>query len=186
MFERGIVSELDAATHRVQVRFAARGDLVSPWLDVLVPSTHGAKDFRLPAPGNQVVCLMNESGTEGYVLGALYSGADPVPGGAATGKRMLELGDGARFTYDADASRLTIDLPPGGQVALCGDDDALALAKKVKDEIDAFKAEYNGHGHPAGALVSAAPGSPVTGVTGAPAIPASATGDVGAAQVRSS
>ena len=53
MYKRGIVTEVDANTARVRVKFPSQQDLVSGWLDVLQTSTHGDADYQLPPVGNR-------------------------------------------------------------------------------------------------------------------------------------
>ena len=78
MYSRGIVVELDVQRHRVRVRFPDRGDLLSPWLEVIVqPYQYG-----LPAEGAQMACLLDEHSESGCVVGVVYSEADPAPPGS--------------------------------------------------------------------------------------------------------
>src|SRR6187551_1008393 len=102
MYSRGEVVEVNPGSHQVRVKFAARQDVVSPWLDVLVSSTAGDKEARLPKVGNQVACLLDERGESGCVLGAVYSSVDAPPDGITVEQRILELEDGARFAYDQE------------------------------------------------------------------------------------
>lgn len=189
MYRRGIVSEVDGATHRVRVRFPDRDDVESGWLDVLVRAAHEAKDYGLPAKGDQVAVLLDEHDEAGCVLGALYSSADKPPS-TKESIRAMHFGDGGLVEYDRETHVLKIVVPEGGRVELAGNASAIALADDVRRELDAIREALNTHTHSAGMLIAASPvpaGTPVEGVTG-PAAPPGAgytPGDVGARQVRS-
>lgn len=185
MYSRGEVIEINAATHQVRVRLPAKDDLSSPWLDVLVRSTHGDREYGLPKVGNQVACLLDERGESGCVLGAIYSEPDPTPEGMSATKRGMLIEDGARFEYDEEAGRFVLSLPSSALANLCGDAMKVALAELVAEHFDAWKSTFDGHTHAAGALAGGGP-SPITGTTGAPLSPAPSTGELGSQQLRSS
>lgn len=187
MYRRGIVSEVDGSTHRVRVRFPDRDDVESGWLDVLVRAAHQAKDYGLPAKGDQVAVLLDEHDEAGCVLGALYSSVDKPP----TTKpevRAFHFGDGGLVQYDREAHVLKVFMPDGGRVELAGNASAIALADYVRRELDAIQRALDTHTHQAGALVAAAPAPPgtkVEGMTGPSLSAGYSPGDVGAKQVRS-
>lgn len=164
MYRRGIVEQIDAAAHRVRVRFPDRQDLLSPWLEVLVRSSAGARVAGLPGVGSQVAVLLDETEAAGCVLGAVYSSADPPPTGASE-------------------TVFVVELPEGGELRLCGSTSAVALATKVLEQLQAIRDELGSHTHLAGTLVS--PSGAVTGVTGAATGIAWSPDDVGSEQVRS-
>lgn len=183
MYKRGIVTEVDANTARVRVKFPSQQDLVSGWLDVLQTSTHGDADYQLPPVGNQVAVLLDETGDAGCVLGAVYSDADPPPATVAT-KRVMTFADGCRLEYDQATHVLSVTLPGSGRLQLCGSSSKVALATLVKQELTSFSNDYKAHTHIAGLLVSGAPGAPVTGTTGAPVAAAYSPGEVASTQIR--
>lgn len=184
MYDRGEVIEVSAAKHQVRVKFPSRDDVSSPWLDVLVGSTHGRKEFRLPPVGNQVACLLDDRGESGCVIGSVYSEPDPVPEGASAEHVIAEFPDGAWFSYDPAAHRFKMDLPSGALADLCGSAMKLALADLVAAKFDAWAGVFDGHTHPAGALTGGGP-APIAGMTGAPSSSAPSTGELGSAQLRS-
>lgn len=174
MYKRGIVEELDADRHRARVRFPAQGDVLSPWLDVLVRATHGDRDYGLPPKGTQVAVMLDEHEESGCVLGALYSDADP-PDVSDDKVRRITFADGCVIEYDQGAHRMSVELPAGGTLELAGAASPIALASKVADELAAIKTELQSiqsgaasHTHLAGALAAPPGGGPVTGMTGAP------------------
>lgn len=190
-YRRGIVSELDVATHRLRARLVDRDDSETGWLDVLVPSTAADKVVRLPAPGNQVALLLDERDEAGCVLGALYSQADTVPAGAHEALWRVEFRDGGSVEYDAEASVVRLTPPSGGVIELAGSAKRVALAEDVqaefaavKSELQAIQAGAGSHTHP---FVGVAPGAP--GMTSPPAAPPYSVSyepsEVGAKQVRS-
>lgn len=184
MYRRGIVSEVDGASHRVRVTFPDRDSVTSGWLDVLVRATHVAKDYDLPALGDQVAVLFDERDEAGCVLGAIYSGVDKPPTTDPL-TRALYFGDGGFVEYDPAAHTLRVGLPAGGQIELAGADEPIALADAVRAELDAIKDALDNHTHAAGLLAS--PAGAVTGMTGSAAPPGAgySPGDVGSAQVKS-
>jgi phage baseplate assembly protein V len=185
VYRRGIVEEVDAATCRVRVRFPQEQDLLSGWLDVLQGSTHEDKYYRIPPKGNQVAVLLDEQNEAGCVLGAVYSTADAPPADADN-VVVVTLSDGFEIKYNKTTHVLAVTVPSGGSLELCGSSSLVALATKVETELKAFVNDYKAHGHIAGTLLlSAAPGSPVTGTTGAPVAVSYAVGAVGAAQLKS-
>jgi phage baseplate assembly protein V len=103
----GIVTALDATTHRVRVRLPDLDDLETYWLPVLAIRTHRDRVEQLPDVGDHVAVLLDPHGEDGVVLGALYSARDPAPGGGAdiTAARFA---DGTVVEYDRAAHRLTI------------------------------------------------------------------------------
>lgn len=167
MYDRGIVHEVDVATHRVRVKLPQRQDLVTGWLDVLVLAAHGGERVHgLPKVGTQVALMLDERAEAGCVLGAIYSSADPAPGLPITTRRM-EFGDGGVVEYDAAAHVLRLTVPAGGTLELAGAAEPIALADKVSAQLSAIQTALDSHVHPAGALVAPPLGGPCAGVTGA-------------------
>lgn len=104
----GTVTARDAATLRVQVRYAdtVTAPLVTDWLPVLVPRASGDCQYDLPDVGDRVLCLFLPHGREaGFVLGSLYSGSvPPVTDGE---KWHRQFRDGTTLEYDRAAHKLT-------------------------------------------------------------------------------
>lgn len=184
MYNVGIVEEIDRDTHRVRVRFPARDNVLSPWLEVLVQSAHGTVVEWLPEAGNSVAVLLDPSESAGCVLGALHSKVDP-PRAKRAGARV-EFSDGAVIEYDLGAQVFRITPASGGTIELAGNAQHVALAElvkgelqKIRDEMDAGAQHASTHVHPVTAL-----GSP-TGPAAAPYTPSYSPSDVASAQVKS-
>lgn len=154
-YKRGVVEEVDA--HRVRVRFPDRSDDVSPWLDVLTWSTHQDKAFRVPRRGNQVACLINSSGTEGVVLGAVFSAVDTPPEGASEDVQVFDFLGGLNLKLKSDTGRLELTVPGGldvvgdvhfeGTHAVRGGGAPGANANKVDERLDALEEHAASHTH---------------------------------------
>lgn len=114
----GRVSSVDKKAHTVQVQFEEGDGFVSWDLHVLVTRPG---DYSLPKKDTPVLCLLIESRlSHGYVLGAVYTEADAPP-----------LDDDGKRSIAGDDIRL------GDPSA----DKKVALAPKVKDELDKIKDE---------------------------------------------
>jgi phage baseplate assembly protein V len=105
----GRVSELEAATARVRVAFGAEDALVSYWLPVLQQKTLSDRAYWMPDLEEHVVCLLDERGEDGVVIGAIYSEAD-VPPVASLDRLHVEMKDGTTFDYDRATHKLSIAL----------------------------------------------------------------------------
>lgn len=95
MIQTGYVSSIDASTGTARVKLPDHNDKVTAPLLVLQRGTRTTKDFWMPAVDDQVVCLLlsNASGkgsTAGFILGAVYSEVDAVPGGSGDTVRVLD------------------------------------------------------------------------------------------------
>lgn len=103
----GIVTALDATTHRVRVRLPDLDDLETAWLPVLTLRTHRDRFERLPDVGEHVAVLLDARGEDGLVLGAIFSARDPSPGGSSdiTAARFA---DGGLIQYDRASGTLTV------------------------------------------------------------------------------
>lgn len=140
----GRISSVDAKRHTAQVQFEEIDGFVSYDLQILV-TRRG--DYSLPVKDDPVLCALLEGyAGVGYVLGVIYTESDDPP--TDDKARRVVAGDDVRLGA-ADA------------------DDFVALASKVKDELDAIKSAFNNHTHLAGTLVSppGIVGGPVTGAT---------------------
>lgn len=118
MFRIGRVSQLEPATCRVRVAFDAEDGVTSYWLPVLQRRTLGDRTYWMPEVNEQVACLLDEHGEDGYVLGGIYSRADPPPVDSAD-RAHIATKDGAVLEYDRAAHRLTVDLSAAqGEIVL--------------------------------------------------------------------
>lgn len=106
----GEVTSVDAARGTVQVRLATPGNpdgLITHDLPVLVRKTHADKDYAMPDPGEQVLCVFLPMGLEtGFVLGSFYSSRDAVPVASAD-KWHVTFSDGTSLEYDRAVNKLT-------------------------------------------------------------------------------
>lgn len=109
MYRTGIVVAIDEAAAKVRVQFDALDGVVSYWLPVLVQKTLSDKCYHMPDPGEHVVCLVDENGEEGVVLGAIYSAADAPPVSSAD-KFHVTFKDGTVVEYDRSVHKLTADV----------------------------------------------------------------------------
>lgn len=108
MFKIGVVSSLDTATARVRVVFDDMDNVASYWLPVVHHKTLKDKSYWMPDPGEHVVCLLDENGEEGAVLGAIYSAVDTVP--VTSGDKChVAFDDGTTVDFDRSTKALTID-----------------------------------------------------------------------------
>lgn len=105
----GIVSSINPATCTARVAFGDRANVVSFDLPVLVRGSLKNKDYWLPDPGEQVVCLFLPSGNaQGFILGSIYSQKD-MPPIENKDKRYIVFDDGTIIEYDRATHTLTID-----------------------------------------------------------------------------
>lgn len=181
-YRRGIVDSV-GAWHRVKCRLPDRDNVVTGWLDVVVPSTSGDRVAWLPKPGNQVALMLDEHDEAGCVLGAIYSDADPPDADASTSLRRVAFADGGIVEYNEATSVLRITMPDGF-IELAGAADFVALAGRVLEELQAIQGEFaalasglNGHGH----TVSGTAAAPTPGIY----TPGYSPSSVASAQVKS-
>ena len=105
----GIVSSTDPVKVTAKVAFTDKSAMVSYDLPILVRGSLKNKDYWMPDPDEQVVCLFLPSGNaQGFILGSLYSEKDkpPVTDG---NKRHIKFSDGTIIEYDGATHTLTID-----------------------------------------------------------------------------
>ncbi len=157
----GRVSAVGKSRHTVEVKFEEVDGFVSWDLHVLA---RNPGDYALPASDTPVLCLLLDGRLGvGFVLGCFYT-EDDAPPLDDDGKRSI-VGDDLRLGA-ADA------------------DDKIALAPKVKDELDKIKTELDNiktgletHTHPyvdtpSGAAVTSPPAAPPYTVGYSPTAPA--------------
>lgn len=159
MYRRGIVHEVDPATHRVRVRFTDRDGLVSPWLDVAVRDAHDDKEYSLPSKDAQVAVIMDEHDETGCVLGAIYSNADK-PAASSETIRRWDFADGGVIQYDRSTGELLIKVPGFTNVGEGG--ELVALSTLVDSAISTIVSAFNAHTHPTGVGPSGPPAAPIT------------------------
>lgn len=158
MYRRGVLEEVDPATHRARVRFPDRDGLVSPWLDVLVRDARDDKEFSLPSVGAQVGVMMDEHDEAGCILGALYSSEDKPTANVETIRRW-DFADGGRIEYDRAAGELRVTLPGLTQIGEGG--ELVGLAPLIDEAISTIVTAFNAHTHPTGVGPSGPPAAPI-------------------------
>lgn len=117
----GKVSSINSENCTARVVFSDKSDLVSFELPILVRGTLKNKDYWMPVPGEQVVCVLLPSGVaRGFVIGALYSEKDKPPTNDPN-KRVMSFSDGTTFEYDKSNNTLTIDVKGPINITANGD-----------------------------------------------------------------
>lgn len=105
----GIVSSVDADTCTAKVAFTDQANTVSYDLPIIVRGSLSTKDYWLPDPNEQVLCLFLPTGiSDGFILGAFYSEEDKPPV-KDQNKRNITFADGTKIDYDQTNHKLTID-----------------------------------------------------------------------------
>ncbi|MDT4867952.1 phage baseplate assembly protein V [compost metagenome] len=84
----------------------------------------------MPDIGEQVALLLDTTGDDGWVLGALYSEADPPPV-ASRDKWHRRFKDGAMIEYDRAGHAFVLELPAGGTVRVVAPGGVTVKAEQV-------------------------------------------------------
>lgn len=124
MFRVGFVVGRQPERMRVKVQFkdTTTASLVSDWLPVLTSRACQDRQYDLPDEGDQVLCLFLAFGLEqGFVLGAMYGGANPPVASGDKWHRVFK--DGTILEYDRAAHKLFADVK--------GDVEAIVSGKVV-------------------------------------------------------
>lgn len=109
LVKEGVVSSCNPDTCSARVAFTDQSGKVSYDLPVLVRGSLHTKDYWMPEPGEQVVCLFLPSGNaRGYIIGAVYSKKDRPPVTNAY-KRHMAFSDGTTLEYDQSTHILTVN-----------------------------------------------------------------------------
>jgi phage baseplate assembly protein V len=141
----GIVSSINPAKCAARVAFGDKSNLVSYELPVLVRGSFQVKDYWMPSPGEQVVCVFLPSGNaQGFIIGALYSDKDKTPV-SDQNKRHIKFTDGTVIEYDQGTHTLTINavgpvnIVAAGSVNVTGDviADGVSLKTHVHSDVTA-------------------------------------------------
>lgn len=114
----GIVSAIDPAKCAARVQFPDNDDVVSYWLPVVQPKTLKDRFYYMPDVGEQVVCLLDENGEQGVILGAIYSDADPPPV-TSPDKWHVAFEDGTTIEYSRATHTLALNIK--GDVTIATD-----------------------------------------------------------------
>lgn len=96
----GYVSDYDSKRHMARVIFPELDEMVSGWLQVIVPNSKRNHDEHHLDIGEHVVCMMQGSGTEsGIVFGSVYDDKNIPPEGNPD-IRKITFDDGTVITID--------------------------------------------------------------------------------------
>lgn len=154
MIRYGYIESVDVSLCRARVRFPDDG-IVSHALPILVGdvSAGGIKEFRAPAVGAHVVCLMDENLETGVVLGAIYDASNTASG--SSGLTRIEFSGGARVEHQAGVITVT----SGGKTV-----EVSAAGIKIRTDSDSLSALLSDlvQANIAETHTSAAPGSPTS------------------------
>ncbi|MBO8136808.1 MAG: phage baseplate assembly protein V [Desulfotomaculum sp.] len=133
----GIVSSVNASDCTARVAFEDRSDVVSYELPVLVRGSLHNKDYWMPDPGEQVICIFLPSGNaRGFILGSIYSEKDKPPV-ADSNKRHITFSDGTVIEYDRKTSTLKVDVKGPINIVTTGQVEITASGITVNGNITA-------------------------------------------------
>lgn len=78
LIQIGIVSSVDKSKCTAKVAFESRNTVRE--LSIIVRGTIQPKDYWIPVPGEQVLCVFLPNGNDhGFILGSFYSEVDTPP-----------------------------------------------------------------------------------------------------------
>jgi len=107
----GLVTQTFPERGTVRVRLADQDGEVSYELPVIVRKSQRDKDYWMPDVGEHVTCIFLPYGPEqGFVVGAFYSKADPVPVADQEVKR-IEFANGAYAEHDRRTGNIRVETP---------------------------------------------------------------------------
>lgn len=107
MYLTGIITETDAPAMKARVSFPAREGLVSPFLPLVVPWAQVNTAYRMPDPGEQVVCIMDDKLESGCIVGSVYGGAETPPESSGD-VAAVHFGDGTVVRHDRKSRTLSV------------------------------------------------------------------------------
>lgn len=134
----GIVTQIDETKALVRVQFQDIDGVLSYWLPVMQLKTLKDKQYWMPDLNEHVVCLLDEHGEEGVVIGAIYSQADAVPV-SSKDKYHVKFEDGTIIEYDRANHKLYADVKGDIEAKATGNatvDIGGNLAATVGGEVD--------------------------------------------------
>lgn len=115
----GIVVAIDSAKCAARVQFADSDGMISFWLPVVQPKTLKDRFYHMPDINEHVVCLLDENGEAGVILGAIYSDADKPPV-TSKDKWHVTFEDGTALEYDRAGHKLFADVKGDIEVIASG------------------------------------------------------------------
>lgn len=116
----GVVTNIYPERGTVRVHLVDADDQVSYELPVVYQKTGKDKEYWMPDIGEHVVCLFSGQGMEqGFVLGAIYSQADPVPV-SSKDKWHIKFEDGTWLEYDRAEHKLRANIKGDVEIEATG------------------------------------------------------------------
>lgn len=126
LFRVGLVVSTAPGNGTVRVQFPDVDNVVSYDMQVLFQKTHQDKAYWMPDIGELVPCIFLGNGPEaGFVLGAVYNGADGVPV-ASQDKCHIKFKDGTTLEYDRAEHVLKADVQGRAEITTTEDISAEA------------------------------------------------------------
>lgn len=107
MYLVGIINELDPQVMKARVLFPDKEGLVSPWLPLVVAWAQMNRAYRMPDPGEQVACLMDDNLEAGCIVGSIYGGSETPPEQSGD-VAAAHFSDGTIVRHDRAAKVLTV------------------------------------------------------------------------------
>lgn len=142
----GVVAAVDAAERRVTVILS---DGVEHRLRFVAERAGADRAWWPPVEGEQVMVFCPDGNPAAGLVGdSLYQAEADAPADSETVRRTV-MGDGAAFSYDRDASRLSIELPGDAVIEASGDVQVSAggdvkVSAQGKAEVEASEITMNG------------------------------------------
>ncbi|MFJ7407117.1 MULTISPECIES: phage baseplate assembly protein V [unclassified Lysinibacillus] len=104
----GEVTTIDSTNGTARVKIEEQDDKISAPLFILYRGTLKNKDYWMPKVGESVLCIFTKR-SEGFILGAYYSGVTPPPC-TDPEKRCIEFEDGSLIEYDSKTHLLNLNI----------------------------------------------------------------------------
>ena len=133
------------------------------WLPILVSNSLSNQENNPIDIQTPVAVLLDESGQDGVILGAIYTDSNP-PAVVDSTKKYYHFKDGSHFEFDPNTSKFTADIKGEasikavkttfeGDVDVIGNITATKEKKNKKGSMQAVRDTYNGHTNPDGGVV---------------------------------
>lgn len=148
---------------RARVELPDEDYIKTDWLPVLVSNSLSNQENNPVDIQTPVAVLLDESGQDGVILGAIYTDSNP-PVIVDSAKKYYRFKDGSHFEFDPNTSKFTADIKGEGYIKCTkmtheGDINVIGniiATKEVSDKkgtMQAIRDTYNGHTNPNGGVV---------------------------------
>ena len=139
MIRTGKISSINYKNASARVEFDDAPGIISKELKVLIPHTKNEKNYSMPGPKEDVVCVfLPHAPSTGFIIGS-YSSGKNLP--SESGKiKYIFFPDGTRIKYNMESSLLEIDcagdieITSGNVVSLSATEIVLSSETKVSIE----------------------------------------------------